>query len=108
MNEPEPVEFETLLQDTELILSRCRTELTLMMTAASTSVEVATRFEHFYSLREDLDTAWAVRPTTLRHSDGLSVLIAHDPGGQPLASLLGAPLELPMLLRIAIGVASAL
>lgn len=108
MSELPSHELETLLQDDGLILSRSSAERVLIMTPASAAADVATRLEQFYSLREDLDGAWAVRPIALRHSRNLPVLIATDPGGEPLAKLLGAPLELPVFLNVAIGIASAL
>lgn len=108
MNELANSKLEILLQDDELIVSRNSTEGVLLMTPTSGSADGALRLEHFYSVRDDLDAAWALRPTALRHSQGRPVLIADDPGGQPLATLLGAPLELPVFLSWAIGIASAL
>jgi serine/threonine protein kinase len=46
--------------------------------------ETLKRLEHSYSLKEELDPAWAARPLGLaRHWDRL-VLVLEDPGGKPL------------------------
>lgn len=102
------LELHTLLHDDEVILSRSRAQRVLVMTPTSASTEAAARFEQFYALRDDLDAAWALCPTAFGHWQGLPVLVASDPGGVPLATLLGRPFELPMFLRTAIGIASAL
>src|SRR5436190_19347904 len=66
------------------------------------------RLVHEYGLREELDSDWAVRPLDLvRERDG-TVLVLEDPGGQPLDSVLGVPMETGQLLRLAIGIAAAL
>ena len=66
------------------------------------------RIEHEYALRAELDPAWAVRPLALAQHQGRPVLVLADPGGEPLARLLGRPLALPQWLRLAIGLAAAL
>jgi PAS domain S-box-containing protein len=66
------------------------------------------RMEHQYSLRAELDSAWAVLPLGLVGHQGRPVLILEDPGGEPLDRLLGAPLESGQFLRVAIGLAAAL
>src|SRR6266702_4064795 len=70
--------------------------------------ETLRRLEHEYSLRADLDSAWAARPLELSRRDGRPVLVLEDPGGEPLDQLMGAPLELELFLRLAIGLAAAL
>jgi len=65
-------------------------------------------FRHEYELRDELDGAWAVRPLELVGEAERPVLVLEDGGGQPLERLLGAPLEVPRFLRIAINVAVAL
>ena len=47
------------------------------------------RLEHEYSLRDELDPEWAIRPLGLTHHWDRSVLILEDPGGVPLDDLLG-------------------
>jgi predicted ATPase/signal transduction histidine kinase/ActR/RegA family two-component response regulator len=66
------------------------------------------RLEHEYSLRAELDPAWAVVPVGLAGHQGRPVLVLEDPGGEPLDRLVGAPLELRQFLRLAIGLAAAL
>ena len=52
------------------------------------------RLAHEYSLKDELDAAWAVRPLELVRERGRTMLVLEDPGGEPLGQLLGAPLEL--------------
>ena len=66
------------------------------------------RLEHEYSLRAELDSAWAVVPLGIAAHQGRPVLVLEDPGGEPLDRLVGAPLELRQFLRLAIGLAAAL
>ena len=101
-------DLHTLLQDDELILSRSVVDRVLLMTPASTSPDAALRLEQFYALRDELDPAWALCPTELRHLHRMPVLVAPDPGGEPLSTLLCRPLPLPVALRVAVGIASAL
>jgi hypothetical protein len=60
------------------------------------------RFEHEFSLAEQLDSASSVRPLRLVRHDGRAMLIMEDLGGTPLEELIGRPLELTCFLRIAI------
>jgi PAS domain S-box-containing protein len=66
------------------------------------------RLAHEYELKDELDGAWAVRPLELVHEGGRTMLVLEDPGGEPLATLLGEPMELGHFLGLAIGIASAL
>src|SRR6267142_3693025 len=66
------------------------------------------RMEHEYSLRAELDSAWAVLPLGLVGHQGRPVLILEDPGGEPLDRLVGTPMELRQFLRVAIGLSTAL
>jgi predicted ATPase/signal transduction histidine kinase/GAF domain-containing protein/ActR/RegA family two-component response regulator len=66
------------------------------------------RLEHEYSLRTELDPAWAVRPLALSAHQGRTVLVLEDPGGEPLDQLVGTPMELRQFLRLAIGLSAAL
>jgi predicted ATPase/signal transduction histidine kinase/ActR/RegA family two-component response regulator len=66
------------------------------------------RLEHEYSLRGELDPAWAIRPLALAAHQGRSVLVLEDPGGEPLERLVGRPMELQQFLRLAIGLSAAL
>jgi predicted ATPase/signal transduction histidine kinase/ActR/RegA family two-component response regulator len=66
------------------------------------------RMEHEYSLRAELDPAWAVRPLALAEHQGRPALVLEDPGGEPLGGLVGRPMELRQFLRVAIGLSTAL
>jgi predicted ATPase/signal transduction histidine kinase/GAF domain-containing protein/CheY-like chemotaxis protein len=66
------------------------------------------RMEHEYSLRAELDPAWAARPLALASRQGNSVLVLEDPGGEPLERLVGGPMEVRQFLRLAVGLSAAL
>ncbi|MGF6508816.1 serine/threonine protein kinase [Paraburkholderia sp. 32] len=66
------------------------------------------RLAHEFGLKDDLDGAWAVRPRDLVREGGRTLLVLDDPGGEPLARLLGAPMEVGSVLRLAVGIAAAL
>jgi serine/threonine protein kinase len=66
------------------------------------------RLANEYELRNELDGAWAARPLEFVREDGRAMLVLEDPGGEPLARLLGQPMEIGVFLRLAIGVAAAL
>ncbi len=66
------------------------------------------RLAHEYGLKDELDSAWAVRPLELGREGGRTMLVLEDPGGEPLDRLLGAPMEVGRFLRLAIGIATAL
>ena len=61
-----------------------------------------------YSLKDELDGAWAVRPLEFFRDRDWIMLVLDDAGGEPLARLLGGPLEVGSFLRFAIGIATAL
>ncbi|NVH75769.1 AAA family ATPase [Paraburkholderia sp. JPY432] len=66
------------------------------------------RLTHEFGLKDELDSAWAVRPMRLVREEGQVLLALEDPGGEPLARLLGAPLELGHFLELATAIAAAL
>ena len=66
------------------------------------------RLAHEYELRNELDGAWAVRPLEFVREDGRALLVLEDPGGEPLARLLGGPWRSADFLRLAVSVAAAL
>ena len=66
------------------------------------------RLEREYTLRTELDPAWAAIPIALVPHNGRTMLVLKDPGGEPLGRLLDAPLELTRFLQLAIGLATAL
>ncbi|MFL9934109.1 AAA family ATPase [Paraburkholderia sp. RL18-103-BIB-C] len=80
----------------------------LLVTAIDASLACIKRLEHEYSLKAELDAAWAARPVALsRYNDRLT-LVLEDPGGEPLDRLLGGPLDMTEFLRIALALAGAL
>src|SRR5271167_4294715 len=66
------------------------------------------RLTHEYELKDELDGTWAARPSELVRENGRTMLVFEDFGGEPLARLLGAPMEAPGFLHLAIGIAGAL
>ncbi|MCR4471913.1 serine/threonine-protein kinase PknK, partial [Burkholderia sp. SCN-KJ] len=66
------------------------------------------RLAHEYDLRDELEGAWSVRPLELASKGGQILLVLEDPGGEPLARLLGAPMEMGDFLRLAADIAAAL
>ncbi|MBB5423417.1 serine/threonine protein kinase, partial [Paraburkholderia sp. JPY158] len=66
------------------------------------------RLAHEFALKDELDSAWAVRPLRLVREDGQVSLAFEDPGGESLARLLGMPLQIGYFLEIASGISAAL
>ncbi len=66
------------------------------------------RLAHEFSLKDEMDGAWAARPLELVCEHGRTMLVLEDFGGDPLERILGAPMEIGSFLRLAIGVAAAL
>ena len=66
------------------------------------------RLAHEYDLRDELESAWALRPLELLRERGETTLVLEDPGGAVLRALLGAPMAMGRFLRIAVGIATAL
>jgi serine/threonine protein kinase len=66
------------------------------------------RLTHDYDLKDERDGAWAVRPLDFVREGGRTVLVLEDAGGEPLDRLIGGPTEVECLLRLAVGIATAL
>jgi len=66
------------------------------------------RLAHEFALRDELDGAWALRPLELSRDGGRTVLMLDDPGGEPLSTMLGTPMETGTFLRHATSIALAL
>jgi PAS domain S-box-containing protein len=82
----------------------------LLLAAASTlpALETLGKLENDYSLRDELDSAWAVRPLALSEHRGHVTLVLEDPGGETLDRFLPGPMEITRFLRFAVGIATAL
>jgi PAS domain S-box-containing protein len=108
--------FQVLWEDSERILCRGVSHADTNRTAVLAVVPVAEhpspasldRLAHEFRLREELDAGWAVRPLELQRGRGRTMLVLEDSGGEPLARLLGSPLEVGRFLLLAIGIATAL
>ncbi len=104
----------TLWEGGDFILSRSApadegpTVLVLAPVSERPAPRIVARLEHEYSLRDELDSNWAVRPLALIRREGRPILILEDPSGEPLNRLLGQPMEVSRFLGLAIGLASAL
>jgi predicted ATPase len=82
--------------------------LAAQSTAEHPTLASLERLAHEYRLRDQLDSAWAARPLELVREGGRTLLLLEDPGGEPLAGLLTAPLETGRFLRLAISIVTAL
>jgi serine/threonine protein kinase len=104
--------FQVLWQDGDRVFCRRvdgeRDVLAVLLAAEHPAPAALDRLAHEYSLKDELDGAWAVRPLALERDRGRTILVLEDPGGEPLGRLLGAPFELGRFLRLAIGIAAAL
>jgi predicted ATPase/GAF domain-containing protein len=108
--------FETIGGDVEFRLSRGRhagskdAASILLLSAVAPQPALATlkKLEHEFSLRNELDSAWAVRPLSLSQWQGQPALVLEDPGGEPLDQFIVKPMEMTQFLRFAIGLAAAL
>jgi PAS domain S-box-containing protein len=85
-----------------------RARLAVVPASAHPSPRCLDRLAHEFGLKDVLDGAWAVRPLTLERKGATSTLILEDPGGEPLARRLGAPLAMDSFLPLAVGIAQAL
>src|ERR1700738_3785022 len=112
--EPSRYVCQTLRADEEFALSRARQdgEQSTVLVVAPVSEYPAlgslARLEHEYSLRDELDPDWALRPLALTRREGRMMLVLDDPGGEPLDQCLGKPMELGRFLRLAINLAAGL
>ncbi len=109
--------LEALHEDSELVLYRAAhtspadggVPSVLIVEPAGEYASPATlaRLEHEYALATELDARWAVRPLGRARYRGRPVLVLEDPGGEPLARLLGTPMDVGAFLRLAISIARA-
>ena len=108
--------LETLREDDEFVLYRGEhsnqpgSPSVLLLAPASMQPAPATlkKIEHEYSLRDQLDSAWAVRSLAVSERRGQTTLVLEDPGGETLDRFLSGPMEITQFLRIAVALATAL
>src|SRR5882757_415242 len=109
--------FAVLLEDGERILCRGwrddgdgnRTAVLAVLSASDHPTPgLVDRLVHEYALKDELDGPSVVRPLELLRERGQTRLLLADPGGEPLAGLLGQPMELGRFLLIATGLSAAL
>jgi PAS domain S-box-containing protein len=108
--------LEALRKDGEFVLYRGEhsnqpgSPSVLLLAPASMrpAPETLKKIEHEYSLRDELDSAWAVRPLALSEQRGQTTLVLEDPGGEPLDRFLPGPMEMTQFLHFAVGLATAL
>src|ERR1700726_5007489 len=118
--EPHPVielsryVVEPLRKDENFILYRGRSKydasqiLVLSPLTEYPAPEILKRLEHEYSLREELNSTWAVRPIAIARHWDRPVLVSEDPGGLPLDQLLGQSLDLAFSLGLAASLSTAI
>jgi predicted ATPase/signal transduction histidine kinase len=66
------------------------------------------RLTHEYELRDELDSAWALRPLDLVRNAGRVMLVLEDARGEPLNVRSGEPMEMGRFFRLAVAIAAAL
>src|SRR6516164_3010206 len=108
--------LEVVRKDQEFVLYRSErpdpagspSVLLLVPKSERPAPETLKKIEHEYSLRDELDSAWAVRPLTLSQQRGQTTLVLEDPGGKTLDQVLAGPMEATRFLRLAASLATAL
>src|SRR5258708_22251735 len=107
--------LERLRDDGEFILYRAHAKQieppsVLLQVPASTRPSPGTlkKIDHEYSLRGELDSAWAVRPLALSERSGQKALVLEDPGGETLDGFISGPMEMTQFLGFSVGLATAL
>src|SRR3954452_17450878 len=104
VTEPSGYDLETRWEDEEFVLSRGVRAgepspfLVVAPASAQPSPGSLARLEHAHGRRAELHPAWAARPLRLVRDRGRPPLVLEDPGGEPLARLLGQPWEIASFL----------
>ncbi|MFN7938320.1 MAG: serine/threonine-protein kinase PknK [Bryobacteraceae bacterium] len=106
---------ERLCEAGEFILYRGRAVTTeapsvllLVSKGLQPGPETLNQFYHQYSLRNELDPEWAVRPIALVEQRDQTTLVLEDPGGKTLDQFIAGAMDLRRFLEIAAGLANAL
>jgi PAS domain S-box-containing protein len=108
--------LETVRRDEEFVLYRGEhssqpgSPSVLLLAPASNqpALETIRKIEYEYSLRGELDSAWAVRSMAISEHRGQMTLVLEDPGCETLDRFLPGPMEMTQFLRLAAGIATAL
>ena len=108
--------LEALRSDEEFFLYRgepsnqpCSPSVLLLAPASmAPGLETLKKIDHEYSLRHELDSAWAVRSLAVSEQRGQTTLVLEDPGGETLDQLLSGPMDMTQFLRLAVGLTTAL
>ena len=113
-----PYQLETLRQDGEFILYRGLRQADdetsplsilalspLMERPAPTTIK---KIEHEFSLKDEIDPEWAIRPIALTREQSRTMLLFEDVNGEPLDRLPRRPMELARFLRCGTALAAAL
>jgi serine/threonine protein kinase len=118
MKEPFTGELELVRDGAEFLLYRGRQHgnpspvLVVAPAAEQPLPQSLRRLEHEYALAVELEGSWAAKPLALSRHEGRTTLVLADPGGELLDRILGRdkeqPLDVPRVLRVAIGLATAL
>src|SRR5882672_9387410 len=82
--------------------------LLLAPSSVRPSPETLKKIDHEYSLRNELDPAWAVRPLALSERNAQVALVLEDPGGDTLDGFLSGSMEMTQFLSVAVGLTTAL
>src|SRR4030088_598925 len=86
-----------------------RTAVLAVLSASEHSTSgLVDRLAHEYGLKDERDGRSAVRRLAVVGERGRTMLLLEAPGGEPLARLLGQPMEIGSFLRIATGLSAAL
>jgi hypothetical protein len=73
---------------------RRRAVLTVRLAAEHPLPASINRLAHEFALKEELESAWALRPVDLRRDRDRTILVLEDSSCELLNRLLGAPMEI--------------
>lgn len=72
------------------------------------TLESINRLTHEYELKDDLDSAWALRPLEFVRERGRTMLVVEYTAGEPLERLMREPMEIGRFLQLAVSLTGAL
>ncbi|WP_027576484.1 AAA family ATPase [Bradyrhizobium sp. WSM1743] len=109
-------DFQVLWEDDDRIFCRAsrqgsdggRKSVLAVLPAEHAPSTSRDRLAHEYALKDELDSAWALRPLELVSEGGRPVLLLEDPGGEPLERQLQAPMQVGTFLHLAVHITAAL